>query len=998
MTLQASGPIKYTEIREEFGDPLSTDTTNSYSVGWTYWTPPAPWVKSSDGVAGWYNSGDPSAWSQFMIDHAVYPSNTDPLVGTHQAIWRIGGEGMSLLPADTYTLECQCDDTANFTWNETSLGEIGGSSQTQEWQTIFAMGYTAGQNYLQLFQGVFTIFYEGIEIGEYTTIPTQVGNRKYYGGNLAVDNGNTFINPSYYELKVEELITTITNSNNTSTTFTFNTTTETYHYLTANVTNDSYQTPETGVTFDENGNLVTGAGSNNTLIRISIGWDDDKGGNDFGVAWESYTIPELGIDFQVKNAGGNVTEWGARSKVVEVEPNKTYTATLIRGDGTTTSPWRHNNNQRFCIPDQDGADANAQIWVSTPNKAFPLSSGAERVEIVNRDKMIGSWPGVYYWPSTAGNTDNNGEQGLYPDELDEEGNPTGNKIQIRGMVNPDVMARNTGSDISAWNDNGIPTQAPGNPNDWNINPAGVAWELKNSSGTVVRRSSDSFNYSIPSPNWGTLLQTYSVYASNIGSLVDEWHEVSYLFDTNSSSTYTIEASADSKFQILLVDNDTKNSVDVLSSENNEGCNTGSCPISNALVITPNSTHRLRVRVYNASSTSVPTNSWLYNPGGIAFTIKDSSGTILKTSRDTGNQGSIESIGDGSSRFGNYRVSESFGSLVDVPLDTDAGVDLNLDIPKSGPIKFSNFYNARLNMAVDYYTGDTEYRPDTGRTRYNDSTKVRVIGGFKAKPTDPTGKKVILHINKLIGVDEDTKVGDYSGQSSKCAFRSGSNWGGSSTKIRIDVGSSGQVIGAGGNGGSTPEGSDSSSSPGNPGVSGTGALGIEHEGTVVNVRTGGSVKAGCGGGGGGGNHGTDHGFSGENATGGGGGGGAGLPPGAGGIAGEGHEGDGGDGSNGTISAGGAGGAGSDSGGDDSGPDETGVGGIGGEYSINHTNGLTAGQTGEQTGESGAGGAGGASGGAIRKTTGTTWTYGDEHVTDNVFGTGKGGVAESPIGVE
>ena len=56
MTLQASGPIKYTEIREEFGDPLSTDTTNSYSVGWTYWTPPAPWVKSSDGVAGWYLS------------------------------------------------------------------------------------------------------------------------------------------------------------------------------------------------------------------------------------------------------------------------------------------------------------------------------------------------------------------------------------------------------------------------------------------------------------------------------------------------------------------------------------------------------------------------------------------------------------------------------------------------------------------------------------------------------------------------------------------------------------------------------------------------------------------------------------------------------------------------------------------------------------------------------------------------------------------------------
>ena len=381
MALQASGPIKYTEIREEFGDPLSTDTTNSYSVGWTYWTPPAPWVKSSDGVAGWYNSGDPAAWSQFMIDHAVYPSNTDPLVGTHQAIWRIGGEGMSLLPADTYTLECQSDNSATFTWDETFLGE------TSDLTTPDGINYS---------------------------------------------------------------------SHNTSTTFTFNTTTETYHYLTANVTNDSYQTPETGVTFDENGNLVTGAGSNNTLIRISIGWDDEKGGNDFGVAWESYTIPELGINFQVKNAGGNVTEWGARTQVVEVEPNKTYTATLIRGDGTTTSPWRHNNNQRFCIPDQDGTDANAQIWVSTPNNAFPSSSG-ERAELINRDRLfVNSLDRTsYYWPSNAGNIENNGSSGLYPDELDEEGNPTGNKVQIRGMVDPDVMSSNTTSDISGWNDTGV---------------------------------------------------------------------------------------------------------------------------------------------------------------------------------------------------------------------------------------------------------------------------------------------------------------------------------------------------------------------------------------------------------------------------------------------------------------------------------------------------------------------------------------------------------------
>jgi len=995
MALQASGPIKYSEIREEFGDPISADRTNSYSVGWEKWSPQLPWVKSSEGEAGWYNSGAVGAWSQFMIDHAVYPSNTDPLIGTHKAIWRIGGESMNLLPAGSYKLKCQCDNVANFTWDDTFLGE--------------------------------------------TTVTEPPSSQ------------NTFI------------------------TFDINTTTETYHYLTANVSNTEGLKDEIGIYFDEAGNLVT---TNSTtadmLIRISIGWDDQKGGA-HGHALEHYKLPGLidlqtgqPFEFSIKNAGNSIQKYGARTALVKVQPNTTYTADIKRGtyrhytyddDGNIigdelkdvdASPWRHNNNQRFCIPDQVGTDANVQIWISTPMNVFEPtddnepSGNREVADLVNRDRQDQNNNGNPYWPESdfgappfdgqnnpqnpysgsffvpydpatgqGGYIDNNGPMGLYPLEVDAEGQPTGNvdangyplRVQIRGMVQAEVVGKDMSAErVSTWDATGLDVHTDvGDPaTDWKINPAGVAWELTSvdSTGaeTVIRRSSDSFNYTYPSPNWGTFLQTYGVWPSTTIPLTNQWHEADYIFNSNSSSTYTIEASADSKFQILLIENNTGVPTDVLSSENNDSCNTGSCPISNALTITPNSKHRLRVRVYNALLTNIPSDSWLYNPGGMAFTVKDSSGTILKTSLDVGEQGSIDTLGDGSSRFGNYRVSEAFGSLVDVPLDTNAGREENLDIPRSGPIKFSNFYNARLNMAVDYYKGDTEYRPENARTRYNDNNKVRVIGGFRAKPANPTGKKIIIHINKLIGVDEDTKVGDYSGQSSKCAFRTGSDWGESGTKVRIDVGSSGQVIGAGGNGGGTPDGSDSSSSGGYAGVSGTGAIGVQYEGTVINVRTGGAVKAGCGGGGGGGNHGTDHGFTGENATGGGGGGGAGLPPGAGGIAGEGHEGDGGDGSNGTISAGGAGGSGSDSGGDDSGADESGAGGYGGGYITNYTNGLTAGQDGEQRGESGDGGAGGASGGAIRVTTGTTWTFGDEHVTDNVFGTGKGGASESPIGVE
>ena len=78
----------------------------------------------------------------------------------------------------------------------------GGSGTS--WTTIFDYGYTAGQNYVKFYQGVFTVFYGGVEIGTLTSNPLTSGSRRFYGGNLAVDNGNTWVTPSYYEVKVEE--------------------------------------------------------------------------------------------------------------------------------------------------------------------------------------------------------------------------------------------------------------------------------------------------------------------------------------------------------------------------------------------------------------------------------------------------------------------------------------------------------------------------------------------------------------------------------------------------------------------------------------------------------------------------------------------------------------------------------------------------------------------------------------------------------------------------
>ncbi len=248
-------------------------------------------------------------------------------------------------------------------------------------------------------------------------------------------------------------------------------------------------------------------------------------------------------------------------------------------------------------------------------------------------------------------------------------------------------------------------------------------------------------------------------------------------------------------------------------------------------------------------------------------------------------------------FGNYRVSDQFGSLT-LPLDSDAGVNNDTDIPGPGSsIKFSNFYNARLNIAVDYYVTDTtypgiEYRGNV-RERYNLNDKTSAIGGFKGRP-DPSGSdsntggsKVVVVVDKKIGsVKLNPLTDDMTEQPKKCALRTGSDWS-TGTKMRIEVGDNGKIIGAGGDGGKGGAAnvdrytwSNSSANPGGDGGDGSGALGIEYgtdsNPTIVRVRSFGRIITGYGGGGGGGSAYEGPENPARSVSGGGGGGGAGLP--------------------------------------------------------------------------------------------------------------------------
>ena len=273
--------------------------------------------------------------------------------------------------------------------------------------------------------------------------------------------------------------------------------------------------------------------------------------------------------------------------------------------------------------------------------------------------------------------------------------------------------------------------------------------------------------------------------------------------------------------------------------------------------------------------------------------------------------------NGGRSLGAYRLTQSVGSLSNLPLDSG--------IPTSGQIKFSDFYGKKLNVVVDCHSGSREDRKSAKGDKWNNNA-VTVIGGFRTKKEG--GSKIIINVNKKFCSDKSNVV--------NCALKTGS-WDSTAT-VQVDVGSSGEVLGAGGDGG---RGADGINNNGQPGGDGTSALGIEHNGVVVNIASGGVLRAGFGGGGGGG------------------GGGAGCPAGNGG---QGGDTGGGFGSG----AGQPGGAGTET---------TGGGGGGGGNNAGQAGGASGGSGGQSSGNAGSGGnrntsggSGGGNGAAIRRTSG------------------------------
>ena len=308
------------------------------------------------------------------------------------------------------------------------------------------------------------------------------------------------------------------------------------------------------------------------------------------------------------------------------------------------------------------------------------------------------------------------------------------------------------------------------------------------------------------------------------------------------------------------------------------------------------------------------------------------------------------------KLGSYRTTNgqgnfpvSFGALQFNSIDARTGGSVPTG---SSQIAFSDFYGTKLHTIVNFYSGSTENRK-VAKDKYNsgDSSKVQTVGNYRTPPSDSSGTKVHIHVNKTLG-SEKTRV-------EHCALRTGL-WD-ATTDLQVDVGGSGRISGAGGNGG---RGSVNSGTGGDGG-DGTSGLGVQYSPTTVTVASGGFIQAGfAGGGGGGGGFDTDK-EADRTASGGGGGGGAGHPFGAGGAAGEGATqiGNGPAGNPGNLLSGGTGGGSTNNDGEATG----GEGGDGGDRNGNAQGG-DQGTGGE--GSTSAGGLAGAQGAAIRRNSGFT----------------------------
>ena len=174
-------------------------------------------------------------------------------------------------------------------------------------------------------------------------------------------------------------------------------------------------------------------------------------------------------------------------------------------------------------------------------------------------------------------------------------------------------------------------------------------------------------------------------------------------------------------------------------------------------------------------------------------------------------------------LGNYRLGEfDVGELTNLPLDEG--------VPRSGAIKMSDFSQKSLNVVVNVHSGGVEYGVNA-KAKYN-SGQVTVVcpsvGGQPTRGKKQGGSKIIIHCNKKLGAVSNP---GHNTPQTRCALKTGT-WS-NPTHVHVILGGEANVRGSGGKGGDGKNDNSGSAQAGAPGSSG---LGIEHEGTLITLKS------------------------------------------------------------------------------------------------------------------------------------------------------------------
>lgn len=220
-------------------------------------------------ISNWVFAGTNPKWSAFMNEYAVYPSNTDPLIGTaHSATWNI-----DFPDTDDYTLEVQADNTATVTLDGV--------------QVATSSSFTSST----------TVTLSNVSVGPHA-LGVSVTNNASPSGTVESWEGN----PGGIAWKITRPGSTTTETVTT----------------TATVDNDI------SATFDDNGNVVvTGVGSGR--VQLLFKWDDNPNTNDTALG----KLKIAGKTFVQTNG----VEKGSDDYVFDATAGQTYTLNIIDNSG-----------------------------------------------------------------------------------------------------------------------------------------------------------------------------------------------------------------------------------------------------------------------------------------------------------------------------------------------------------------------------------------------------------------------------------------------------------------------------------------------------------------------------------------------------------------------------------------------------------------------------------------------------------------------------------------